>query len=249
MFTSNFRFFSSRRRLRCFCFADIDRDSGGFSPGCCSVNLGRPAGLLFREPLSGDIDTLVFSAWFSTLRCSRRDALASMLPLSPIERPTAAARPEAFDPALSCRNMPIRGRHLHFAVHHDRPILVYFLDLQRGREKLSREGGSHDRGCRRIQPSKRFRQTCLPRHRRLSFQACSWHIPIGRSDSRLERSIVRSCHPKLAHIHSIKTNTKYAPARRETHYEAAAASSICGAAARDGDSATTRQIARGFGRC
>ncbi len=66
--------------------------------------------------------------------------------------------------------------------------------------------------------------------RRLRFQACNCRNPIGRSDSRPERSIVRSCRLKSAHIRVIKTDTKCAPVRRETHYEAAAALSICGAA-------------------
>lgn len=66
--------------------------------------------------------------------------------------------------------------------------------------------------------------------RRLSFQACSCRNPIGRSDSRPERSIVRCCRLKSAHIRVIKTDTKCALVRKETHYEAAAALSICGAA-------------------
>jgi len=76
-------------------------------------------------------------------------------------------RPDTVDPALSSRNMPIRGHHLHFAVHHDRPISVSSLDCRRRREKLSRGGRSDDRskerGCMtsdcHICPSASFRQT------------------------------------------------------------------------------------------
>jgi hypothetical protein len=52
------------------------------------------------------------------------------------------------DPALSCRNMPIRSRYPHFAVHHDRPISVSSLDRRRGREELSRKerGSSYEEG-------------------------------------------------------------------------------------------------------
>jgi hypothetical protein len=105
---------------------------------------------------------------------------------------------------------------------------VYLFSIAGDAMKVARGRGVwYSCGCRRIQPSKRFRQTCLP-CRRISFHACI--IRSGDLGSRPERNIVRSCHPKSAHIHAIKTNTKCAPARRETHYEAAAASSTCVAA-------------------
>jgi hypothetical protein len=76
--------------------------------------------------------------------------------------------PETFDPTLSCQKMPIRGHCLHFAVHHDRPISVFFLDRWQGREKLSREAvtiegrsKSYILGYHRIRSSKGFRQTCI----------------------------------------------------------------------------------------
>jgi hypothetical protein len=35
--------------------------------------------------------------------------------------------------------MPIRSRYPYFAIYHDRPISVLFLDRRRGREKLNKE--------------------------------------------------------------------------------------------------------------
>jgi hypothetical protein len=74
--------------------------------------------------------------------------------------------PDTVDPALSHRNMPIRSRYPHFAVHHDRPISASSLDRRRGREKLSREErrssyeeGVHDFGYCPLRPSEGFRQT------------------------------------------------------------------------------------------
>jgi hypothetical protein len=63
--------------------------------------------------------------------------------------------------------MPIRSNQLYFAFHHDRLILVSFLDRRRGREKLNKEAGtiegrevSYDLGYHRIRLSESFRQTC-----------------------------------------------------------------------------------------
>lgn len=47
--------------------------------------------------------------------------------------------PETIDPGLSYRNTPFRGRHLHFAVHRDRPITVSSLDHRGRHENLSKE--------------------------------------------------------------------------------------------------------------
>ena len=56
--------------------------------------------------------------------------------------------------------MLIHSNHLYFAVHHDRPISVSFLDRRRGREKLNKEAGtiegrkeSYDFGYYRIRLS------------------------------------------------------------------------------------------------
>ena len=48
--------------------------------------------------------------------------------------------PEAVPPALSYRDIPFCGKHLHLTVHHNRPITVSSLDRWRRREKLSSEG-------------------------------------------------------------------------------------------------------------
>jgi hypothetical protein len=168
---------------------------------------------------------------------SVKNASASMLPLSR-RGPLQLQGLETVDPTLSYWKMHTRGHHPHCAVHHDRPISVSSLDRRRRREKLRKEMTIAARegvaGSRKpfYPPPTCMLQTDLyiPNLsivRRLSFQACNCRDPIGRSDSRSERSIVRSCHLKSAHTRVIKTNTKCAPAR-ETHYEAAAASSICG---------------------
>lgn len=50
--------------------------------------------------------------------------------------------PETVPSALLYRDIPFRGKHLHLAVHHNRPITVSSLDRWRRREKPSREGVS-----------------------------------------------------------------------------------------------------------
>jgi hypothetical protein len=63
--------------------------------------------------------------------------------------------------------LPLRGHHLHFVVHHDRPISVSFLDRWRGHEKLGNEAGavegreeSYILGYHLIRLSEGFRQPC-----------------------------------------------------------------------------------------
>jgi hypothetical protein len=82
-----------------------------------------------------------------------KNASLSMLPIWHREPRCSWAGSETVHPALSRRNMPFRGQHLHLAMHHDRPIIVSSLDCRRRREKLRREGlpiaerkGSHDHG-------------------------------------------------------------------------------------------------------
>jgi len=48
--------------------------------------------------------------------------------------------PNTTNPALSYPNLPVRSHYPHFAIHHDRPILIPSLNRRRRREKLSREG-------------------------------------------------------------------------------------------------------------
>jgi hypothetical protein len=71
---------------------------------------------------------------------------------------------DTLNPAFSFRKMPIRSNHLHFAVHHNQPISISFLNRWQGREKLNREAGtiegreeSYDLGYHRIRPSESLR--------------------------------------------------------------------------------------------
>jgi len=93
----------------------------------------------------------------------------SMLPFScrEIHRSCKALRPSILRSHAGRYPLSIRGHHLHFAVHHDRPISASFLDRRRGREKLNKESGTiegreeaYDLEHHRIRPSEGFRQTC-----------------------------------------------------------------------------------------
>jgi hypothetical protein len=96
--------------------------------------------------------------------------------------------PITVNPTLSSRNIPIRSRYPHFAIHHDRPISVLSLDRWRGREKLSRKerrSSYEEGGCitSDIALSARPRTSgrladwhilqIFPVARRLSYQFCS----------------------------------------------------------------------------
>ncbi len=92
--------------------------------------------------------------------------------------------PETFDPTLSCRKKPIRGQHLHFAVHDHRTISVFFVDRWQGREKLSREAVTIEGRVTRIsldttvsahpKASGRLASHRYSRRWRLSSHAGSW---------------------------------------------------------------------------
>jgi hypothetical protein len=71
---------------------------------------------------------------------SVKNVSTSMLPISRREPCRSWKAPKPHNPALTRRNMPLRGCHLYFATDHDRPITESFLDRWRGRAKLSREG-------------------------------------------------------------------------------------------------------------
>jgi len=60
--------------------------------------------------------------------------------------------------------MLIRSNQLHFAIYHDQPISVFFLDRRRGHEKLNKEARTmegrdvlYDLGYHRIRLSESFR--------------------------------------------------------------------------------------------
>jgi len=75
--------------------------------------------------------------------------------------------PNTLDPAFSFQKMPIHSNHLHFAVHHNQPISVSFLNRRQSHKKLNKktemirekeELYNLEYHC--IRPSKSFRQTC-----------------------------------------------------------------------------------------
>lgn len=88
---------------------------------------------------------------------------------------------------------PIRSHYLHFAVYHDRPILVLSLDRRRCQKELSEEGvtiaaraGSHDLGYRSIRPPKGLGRLAHPRSsRRPASQLSSTQLapPTSRSST------------------------------------------------------------------
>lgn len=93
--------------------------------------------------------------------------------------------------------LPICGRYIHLAVHHNRPISVSFLDRRRGREKLKEEAvtmegekDSHELEYRSIRPSASCRQTYTSQ----VFLSLASQLPILRQ----ARSSQRASSPSLS---------------------------------------------------
>lgn len=114
--------------------------------------------------------------------------------------------------------LPLRGHHLHFAVHHDRPISVSFLDRWRGHEKLGKEAGavegreeSYILGYHLIRLSEGFRQPCT-----------------SQVSSSLASQL--SCKQLSQSNRHIFSRYKQCSARAPYDQEAAHTSSTCGAA-------------------
>ena len=98
-----------------------------------------------------------------------------------------------------------------------------------------RERGSHDFGYCPIRPSEGSRQTgtfqVFPVVRCLSFQACSWCAPIGRSSTGPNQGSRGASYDPAASNQPISTQSKRTRMRYgkgEAHQKAAAASSTCG---------------------
>jgi hypothetical protein len=97
--------------------------------------------------------------------------------------------------------LPIRGYHLHFAVHHDRPISLSFLDRWRGREQLSKEAATierreevYDLRYHRIRLSESFRQTCTSQ----VFSSSASQLTASGKGSRMTSDIDLSARPKAS---------------------------------------------------
>jgi len=86
--------------------------------------------LACHSPPSSDVPTV-------------KNALASMPPLmhTEIYHSYQSLRPSILRSHAGRWPLPLRDHYLHFAVHHDRPISVSFLDRWQGHEKLSKEAG------------------------------------------------------------------------------------------------------------
>jgi len=139
------------------------------------------------------------------------------------------------------RKMPIRSNQLHFAVHYDQPISVYFLDRRRGRESWTRrQGRSQREGCRMTSKTTisahpkaldKFAYPRYSRHWRLSSYASNCRDPIGISSIDANKATL-----PWGIIVQRRTQTK------------STAQSLENLAVRNNDNAITRQIARRFGQ-
>jgi hypothetical protein len=128
------------------------------------------------------------------------------------------------NPTFLGRKMPIPDQ-VHYAVYHDHPILVYFLDHRRRRGNVGNEGDRMiEDAVVSSRPNALGRLACsvvcvlAPKHEASTIQ---WQDPIQD-----QRGV--SYDPattKSAQIHVIKTNAKCAQTKRETYDEAATASS------------------------
>ncbi|KAF8850005.1 hypothetical protein BDZ45DRAFT_209022 [Acephala macrosclerotiorum] len=121
-----------------------------------------------------------------------------------IHRSCKALRPSILRSHAGRYPLPIRGHHLHFAVHHDRPISVSFLDRWRGREKPSKEAvtiegreEAYDLGYHRIRPSESFRQTCTSQVFSSSASQLSCG-PAGTKGGRMTSDIALSARSKAS---------------------------------------------------